>query len=197
MSVLVGLTGPTGSGKSSAAAVARKMGIKVIDCDLIARQAVLPDTKGLEALVEAFGREILHPDGTLDRKKMAALAFATKEKTELLNRTLLPHIAELVRAELNAERILLDAPTLFESGLDSICDSTVAVLADPAQRLSRIISRDGLTVEEAQQRMNAGKPNTYYIERAEHIIYNNDGPNIFEFEVSGLFKIIYGGKNNG
>lgn len=169
------------------------MGVKVIDCDQLAREAVLPGTNGLRALVETFGKEILAPDGTLDRKKMAAVAFATREKTELLNRTLLPHVAELVRARLDAERILLDAPTLFESGLDAICDSTLAVLADPAQRLSRIIARDGLTINEAQQRMNAGKPDAYYIERAEHIIYNNDGPNIFEFEVSGLFKIIYGG----
>lgn len=196
MSILVGLTGPTGSGKSRAAQVAQKMGIKVIDCDKVARQAVMPGTKGLSALVSAFGDGILAPDGSLDRKKMAATAFETKEKTELLNRTLLPHITELVRSQLDGERVLLDAPTLFESGMDSICDCTVAVLADDATRLSRIIARDGLTLKEAEVRMGAGKPNTYYIERADHIVYNNDGPNIFEFEISGLFKIIYGGNKN-
>ena len=194
MSILVGLTGPTGSGKSYASTVARKMGIKVVDCDVLARKAVLPQTPGLKALTEAFGEEILNADGTLNRKKMAAAAFSTPENTQLLNKTLLPYITELVKAELNEEKILLDAPTLFESGLDSICNTTIAVLADHSQRRARIIQRDGLTINEAEQRMNAGKPDVFYIEHADHIIYNNDGPNIFEFEVAGLFKLIYGGK---
>ena len=91
---------------------------------------------------------------------------------------------------------MLDAPTLFESGLDSICDKTVAVLSDPAKRLARIMERDSLTSDEALQRMNAGKNDKFYIERSDHIIYNNDGSNIFEFEIAGLFKVIYGGKTN-
>ncbi len=194
MSIIVGLTGPTGAGKSRAAETARKMGIKVIDCDLVARKAVLPESEGLKALCKVFGTEILESDGTLNRKKLARIAFSEKEKTELLNRTLFPFIKELINKELNGEKILLDAPTLFESGLDSVCNTTVAVLADDAVRLSRIISRDNLSQADAEIRMSAGKSNAFYVDRAEHIIYNNDGPNIFEFEVAGLFKIIYGGK---
>lgn len=196
MSILVGLTGPTGSGKSTAAAVAEKMGIKVIDCDKLARKAVESGSEGLKALVSAFGSDILASDGSLDRKAMAKKAFSSRENTELLNKTLLPHISELVRSQLDAEHILLDAPTLFESGLDSICDKTVAVLSDHAKRLGRIIERDSLTSDEALQRMNAGKNDKFYIERSDHIIYNNDGSNIFEFEIAGLFKVIYGGKTN-
>ena len=184
MSILVGLTGPTGSGKSTAAAVAEKMGIKVIDCDKLARKAVERGSEGLKALVNAFGSDILASDGSLDRKAMAKKAFSSRENTELLNKTLLPHISELVKSQLDAERILLDAPTLFESGLDSICDKTVAVLSDPAKRLARIMERDSLTSDEALQRMNAGKNDKFYIERSDHIIYNNDGSNIFEFEIA-------------
>lgn len=196
MSILVGLTGPTGSGKSYAAAIAENSGIKVIDCDKLARKAVEPKTDGLNALVCAFGQDILMPNGTLNRKKMAELAFSSPQNTELLNKTLLPHIAKLVRGELDAPKILLDAPTLFESGLDGICDTTFAVLADANTRRLRIIERDGLTLKEAQQRMDAGKPDAFYIEKADHVIYNNDGPSIFEFEVSRLLKTIYGGKYN-
>ncbi len=194
MSILIGLTGPTGAGKSSVSPVAQKFGFKVVDCDVLARKAVLPGTSGLSALKQAFGKKIVQADGTLDRKALAAEAFASAEKTELLNRTLLPHIAELVRSELNAERVLLDAPTLFESGLDSLCDCTVAVLADEQKRLCRIMERDGITNSGAKLRMNAGKPNAYYIERADHILYNNDGPLAFEFEAAGLLKTICGGK---
>ncbi len=193
MSILIGLTGPTGAGKSSMAVVARKFGVKVVDCDLLAREAVLPGTDGFAALQKAFGPKIVKADGTLDRKALAAEAFSTPQKTELLNQTLLPHIATLVKRELNAERVLLDAPTLFESGLDALCDQTVAVLADERKRLARITERDGISTEEAKLRMNAGKPNAYYIERADHILYNNDGPIAFEFEAAGLLKTIFGG----
>ena len=113
MSILVGLTGPTGSGKSTAAAVAEKMGIKVIDCDKLARKAVERGSEGLKALVNAFGSDILASDGSLDRKAMAKRAFSSQENTELLNKTLLPHISELVKSQLDAEHILLDAPTFF------------------------------------------------------------------------------------
>lgn len=196
MSIIVGLTGPTGAGKSRAAEIARKLGVKVIDCDKVAREAVLPESEGLKALCKVFSNEILESDGTLNRKKLARIAFSTKENTELLNDTLFPFIKELINNNLNGEKVLLDAPTLFESGIDSVCNTTVAVLADDAVRLSRIISRDNLSRADAQIRMSAGKPNAFYVDRAEHIIYNNDGPNIFDFEVCGLFKKIYGGKNN-
>lgn len=194
MSILVGLTGPTGAGKSIGANAAKEMGIKVIDCDALARKAVLPGSAGLEALAVAFGREIISSNGTLERKKLAAIAFSNKESTELLNKTLFPHIKKLVMAEITGECVLIDAPTLFESGIDSICDTTIAVLSDFTKRKVRIMERDNLSNTEAELRMNAGKPDAYYIERAGHIIYNNEGKDIFKFEFNRLLKQIYGGK---
>ena len=197
MSILVGLTGPTGAGKSMAADIAKRKGIKVIDCDKLAREAVEPESDGLAALVNAFGSEILLPNGALNRKKMAQIAFSSREDTEKLNRVLLPHISKLVKLQIDCEYVLIDAPTLFESGLDSICDTTIVVLCDATKRKARIITRDNLTAAEAELRMSAGKPDAYYIERAGHIIYNNDGQSIFEFEFSRLLKQIYGGNKNG
>lgn len=193
MKKIIGLTGPTGAGKSVAAAVAEQMGIQVIDCDRVARTAVMPDTAGLAALVSAFGAEILAADGTLDRKELARRAFCDKAHTELLNQTLLPHIIPLVEAEQHADRVLLDAPTLFESGIDATCQAVVAVLSDREKRLERIIERDGISRKDAELRLNAGKSDTFYLERTSYILYNNGDFDAFLQEAKTLFKKLYGG----
>ena len=177
--MIIGLTGPTGAGKSSASSVAEKLGFKIIDCDKLARVAVEKGTDGLKSLVVAFGEDILNTDGTLNRKALAQKAFAEKEKTELLNKTILPHIVKLVEKESVGDKILLDAPTLFESGIDSMCDSTVAVLCDTEIRLSRIMKRDGIDKESAMLRIGAGKTDEFYNQNADYIIYNNGDSEVF------------------
>lgn len=173
MSKVIGLTGPTGSGKSTLSAVAEACGFRVLNCDLIARRAVEPGMPGLAAVTAAFGQDILEKDGRLNRKALAAKAFSSPEQTERLNRTLLPHIVRMVKAEAVGQDTLLDAPTLFESGIDRMCQTTIALLAKEEIRLHRIMLRDGLSEEEALLRVRAGKPDAYYIERADHILFNN------------------------
>lgn len=179
MSIVIGLTGPTGSGKSSASKVCSRLGIKLVDCDKLSRVAVQKGSQGLKALVSVFGQEILKKDGSLDRKKLAEIAFSTPQNTNLLNQTIFPFIKELVLKETNDHKVLLDAPTLFESGLDSICFKTVAVLSDSKIRLDRIIKRDNLTEKDAELRMSAGKNDDFYIKNADYIIYNNESENTF------------------
>ena len=193
MSIVIGLTGPTGSGKSSVSRVAEDFGLQVIDCDKTAREATEKVTDGLKALVLAFGKEILLPDGTLNRKALAALAFKDKESTELLNKTILPYIAELLKKQVARRDTLLDAPTLFESGVNNICSKTIAVLADREIRLKRIIARDNLTLKEAETRLNAGKDEEFYRQRANYILYNNGDENAFLKRFSDILKEITGG----
>lgn len=193
MKRIIGLTGPTGSGKSLVSDVAKDMGYQVINCDTVARKATEKGSYGLLCLVSAFGEEILNNDDTLNRKQLAKVAFSSKENTELLNKTLLPHIVKLVNAEITADKVLLDAPTLFESGIDSECSLTVAVLADREIRKQRIMARDNLTEAEAELRINAGKTDEFYKQRADHIIYNNE--NIEEFKTKFL-KILDDGGNS-
>lgn len=180
--IIIGLTGPTGAGKSSLKPIAEKLGYKVIDCDKTARQAVKQGTKGLIALVSTFGEDILLSDGSLNRKALAQKAFSTPQNTELLNKTLLPFITELVLKECEGDKILLDAPTLFESGLDAKCTATVGVLADRNTRLERIKSRDNISEPQALIRINAGKTDEFYKKNADHIIYNNGDPIEFQRE---------------
>ncbi|MBR2447823.1 MAG: dephospho-CoA kinase [Clostridia bacterium] len=192
MNIIIGLTGPTGSGKSSASKACLELGLKLVDCDKIARIAVEKDSDGLKAVVSAFGKGILNTDGTLNRKALAKIAFSSKEKTALLNDTIFPFIKELVLNETKQGKILLDAPTLFESGINEICFKTIAVLSDKQNRLERIIKRDSITKEEALLRMSAGKDDDFYLKNADYIIYNNHSEDIFLSEFKHLISEILG-----
>ncbi len=183
----VGLTGPTGSGKSTAALIARKLGWEIIDCDLLTREVYKKEAV-LGALKAAFGEEIF--DGAeLDRKKLAAAAFADREHTNLLNKAVLPFITgeiEIALKALAGRKVLLDAPTLFESGADRFCDYTVAVLCERELRNARITERDKLTESEAGLRLNAGQPDGFYIQRADYVIYNGGDIKTFERDVKAV-----------
>lgn len=196
--ITIGLTGPTGAGKSKAAAVAFELGFRVIDCDFLARVAVEKGTDGLEAIKKAFGNDVINEDGTLNRKELARKAFSSKENTELLNATLLPHIVKLVKEQAVGDRVILDAPTLFESGINNMCSTTVAVLADMETRLERITSRDNISEKDALLRISAGKKDDFYINLAEHIVYNNgDGEEFTRNFKNLLLNIIDKENNNG
>lgn len=190
MRKIIGLTGPTGSGKSSVREIGEKLGFKVIDCDLVSRKATEKNSDGLKALVAAFGQDILLADGALNRGLLAKKAFESEEKTDLLNKTILPFIVELVKKEIGEGDYIIDAPTLFESGLDGICDKTVAVLADSEKRLKRIIERDGLTIKDALIRTNAEKNDGFYIGRADYVVYNNDKEKEFKENIKTIIKTI-------
>ena len=194
--IIIGLTGPTGSGKSSAARAVRKMGVQVVDCDITARRATTRGSRGLELLRGEFGDGIIDSDGSLNRKKLAGIAFSDSENTERLNKTLLPIIAELIKREIVSDKVLLDAPTLFESGIDSICDDTVAVLSDTSIRRKRIIARDNLTIEEANARISAGKSDDFYIKRAGHILFNDDDFDAYMSKAKKIFENLFGGNIN-
>ncbi len=195
MSIIIGLTGPTGSGKSSACKLCESYGLKHVDCDLLARKAVQKGSDGLKALVNAFGNEIINPDGTLNRKLLAKIAFSDKAKTELLNATIFPFIRALVLEETKDGNILLDAPTLFESKIDNICTKTIAVLSDKEIRLKRIIARDDLTEAEALTRISAGKTDNFYKTYANYIVYNNKTEEEFLKEFSLVLESILKGEN--
>ena len=191
MSIIVGLTGPTGAGKSTAAALCEKLGVKHIDCDIIARKATEKGEEGLLAVVNAFGNDILNNDGTLNRKALAGKAFKDTDSTELLNKTLLPIIKKMVLKEIDCDKVLLDAPTLFESGVDEICSKTVVVLSDKKLRLKRILARDNITTEQALLRINAGKSDDFYKEKCDFVIYNNVDENTFNNDFLNLLKEIF------
>lgn len=177
---VVGLTGPTGSGKSEVARVWKDQHFPMIDADVLARRVVEPGQPALAELVAEFSEDILHEDGTLNRRQLAKRAFATPRDTARLNAITHPYIIELsntilMQFEQMRELVaIIDAPLLFESGMDEICDLTVAVVAPAAMRLERIRQRDELTEGQARARMAAQQEEDYYTSRAS-ITLRNDG----------------------
>ena len=177
---VIGLTGPTGSGKSTVADVWRNNGVPVIDTDELARKVVEPNSPCLHKLAEAFGKDILFADGSLNRKELAKRAFSNPQEQKRLNSITHPAITELTEQtinRLNAEgytTVAIDAPLLFEAGMDSICNHIVAVIAPKELRQQRIVQRDDLTDEEANRRISVQQADDFYC-RAGVLVIENTG----------------------
>ena len=174
---IIGITGPTGAGKSILSEALRQAGVPVLDADAAAREVTVPGHPCLAELADAFTDKILLPDGSLDRKALAKAAFSSEEGTVKLNSITHPHILALLQKRIaealsRGDAVAVDAPLLFESGLDALCTETVAVLAPPSRRRRRIMRRDGLTAEEAEARMAAQPGEDFYLDRADGILYN-------------------------
>jgi len=173
--VVIGLTGPTGAGKSSVAKELAALGCAVVDCDRIARQVTDSCVPCLQSLAEEFGSDILK-EGVLDRKLLAARAFASPKKTRKLNELTHPWILGETKAQIQAALdagkpfVVVDAPLLFEAGVDALCDEIVAVTVPFEKRLQRIMKRDHISEELARARMAAQHPESWYEERAGKVI---------------------------
>ena len=177
---ILGLTGKTGAGKSTVAAYLEKKGCFIIDGDKVAREIVLANSPALRELAGAFGEDIILPDGSLDRKALAARAFSSREKTELLNSITHPHIKrcfeQLVQKACSEgfSLAVIDAAALLESDCRELCEKIIVVHADEELRLRRILRRDGITREQALTRIKGQREDNYYFERADVVIYNNE-----------------------
>ncbi len=180
MPEIYGLTGPTGAGKTTVAALLAQKGFHVVDCDRLARRVTEKGSPTLQTLAAAFGADILLPDGTLERKALARKAFASPENEQKLNAITHPAITALARQEILAcreqtSRVLVDAALLFASELYDYCFKTIVVTADPDVRQKRIMERDHLTQDEAAARMRAQPDAADYERRGDIVIRNNGG----------------------
>lgn len=174
----VGLTGGIGSGKSTVAALLAQAGYPVVDADQIARDIVEPGQPALGALAEAFGREILHADGSLNRAALARRAFVDAEHTELLNGIMHPRIEEETARRFDAAEkagepvVIYDMPLLVDKGLHRGMDLTVVVDAEPETRVERLRGR-GIAEEDARRRMAAQIDDAARRAAADVLVDNN------------------------
>ncbi len=176
---IVGLTGSTGAGKSEVARVMAQRPLwTVIDADVLSRRVVECGKPALLQLVKHFSPDILNTDGTLNRKRLAEKAFASSKETAALNAIVHPAVQQEIQRELEHARengkavAVIDAPLLLQAGLDAMCDYTVAVIATPAIRKARIMTRDGLTSTQAENRMSVQPSDEYYEPRVTAVLHN-------------------------
>ncbi len=166
----------SGAGKSTVRGVFAERGFFIIDCDSLSRSAA-SNRDFLNELQNRFPEKLLNADGTLDRAVTAKLIFTDGEKRRLYNQIIFPYIVYSViqQVKQSGENVLLDAPTLFESGLDMICAKTVGVIADREICADRITRRDGITRERALERLSAQRGQEFFKSRCDYIMENNGG----------------------
>ncbi|MBQ9016403.1 MAG: dephospho-CoA kinase [Firmicutes bacterium] len=210
---VIGLTGGIGTGKSTAAEYlleaglpdAPARGLVHVDADAISRQLTVKEPGAanpvLEEIGKAFGgagdntRPVLREDGSLDRGAMAALVFSDPDKKKLLEDILFRHIIAEIHRQIEAageagSPVLLDAPLLFESGLDSLCDSVIVVTADEDVRIERVMARDGCSEDEVRARIRNQMPDEDKRARADYVVDNSGSLEELQRRLDGVLQAI-------
>ncbi len=194
--IVIGITGPTGAGKTTVLNVLRDMGGAVADCDAVYHDLLRASAPLREELRARFGKSIFDETGDLRRKELGAIVFGDPDALADLNAITHRHIvAELRRliARGSAEgrpAIALDAVALLESGAGALCDTTVAVTASEELRVGRIMAREGISEDYARARITAQKPSAWFEERCTHTLRNDGDREALEASARALFQSI-------
>jgi dephospho-CoA kinase len=177
----IAITGGAGSGKSTVARMFRELGAEVLDADAAAREAVAVGTPAWQELRRLFGEEYFHPDGSLNRPKVAQLVFADPEARKILNDLVHPRVAAALQRRLKemerqgANLVLVDVPLLFEAGLESAYDRVIVVYVDLEDQVRRLQDRNGRGAEEIAGLLSAQWPLADKAARADFVV-DNRGP---------------------
>lgn len=176
---IIGITGNSGSGKSTISKlISKNYEAKIIDADKIAKEMTKNNGEYLQAIRQAFGNEVIK-NNELDRKKLADIVFLNRAEKEKLDGLTFEFVVEEIKKELEANQnldyqyIILDVPLLFESKLDKLCDYTIGVIAPKTEKIKRICKRDKLSKEKALQRLNS-QPNDEFFTKNCNIVINNE-----------------------
>lgn len=191
--MIIGLTGGSGTGKSSAARYIEQKGFLTVDFDRISREITQKDTPCLKEIVKIFSEEVLNEDKTLNRRRLGEIVFSDSEKLAILNsithRYILKESERIVR-ENSRCNFLFDAPLLFEAGLEKQCDYVISVLADKETRICRIVARDSISRETAENRINSQHNDEYYMTKSDFCVMNNGSIEELQQQLDDIFRRI-------
>lgn len=183
----IGITGPTGAGKTTVLKALESLGVGILDADAVYYDLLSGSEEMKKQLRERFGDGILDNSGAIDRKKLGSIVFADSAALLDLNRITHKYVGEelgrreALAAAAGVKAVAIDAIALIESGLGKSCDAVVCVLAPAEVRIRRIMARDGIPEEYARSRVEAQKPDSFYRENSD-LVLENDGsvsPEVF------------------
>ena len=195
--ILVGLTGGVATGKSTVAKMFKRCGAVVIDADQLAHDVVKPGKPAWLEIVKTFGRAVLNPDRTLNRRELGAVVFGNRTKLRQLEQIIHPRVArEQARLTKQAARkdphavVIYDVPLLFEAGIDKRVDHTIVVTANRKTQIARLKKRNGLSRAEAIRRIRSQMPLAKKIQRADHVLNGTLSRPSLRQQVSLLLKYL-------
>jgi dephospho-CoA kinase len=193
-SLIIGLTGGIGTGKSTVAQMFVKLGAYLIDSDQIARKIVQQGEEGWEKIRQVFGPAYFLPDGQLNRGKLAQLIFRDPQARAQLDQITHPLIRKEIMAKIKEQKsaglvpvVIVDIPLLYEVGAQHLVDQVVVVFVPPELQLERLMQRDNLTREEAKDRIQAQMSLAEKIEKAQIVIDNSQSRLITEQQVRSVW----------
>ena len=178
--MIIGITGSSGAGKSTICELLEvTYKLEIINADKISRKLSRKGTSYVIDIIDKFGKDIVDENGELKRKKLAEIIYNDPQKREVLNECTFKYITKEIKKQIKKlkeknETIIIDAPLLFESGLDKICDKIIGVISNKEIQIERIVARDNIDYEDAEKRLKAQQTNQFYIEKCDDIIENNN-----------------------
>ena len=194
VSLLIGLTGGIGSGKSLAASCFKELGARVIDADRISRELVAPEQPAWKEIVEVFGPGILNPDRTLNRAQVADIVFANADKRSQLEGIIHPRVFAEERRLYDEYRkdhpdilVVIDAALLIESGNYKNVDKVVVVQCPREEQVRRVMERDATSRGEVEKRLKTQMPLEEKAKFADYILKNEGTPDDLKFQVIELY----------
>lgn len=191
---IIGITGSSGSGKTTLSKILnQREDVLVIDADKVVKEMSIPGTEYLNAIKNTFGTEILLEDGNLNRKTLASKIYSDNNARESLNSLTFKYVVdEILRRIKNVQdekitTVVIDAPLLFESGLEKCCNSVVVLIADKKLKIKRICQRDNIDEKTAESRLNIQQEDSYYTEKADYVIVNKENCDL-KAEIDKIFR---------
>ncbi|HXV79165.1 MAG TPA: dephospho-CoA kinase [Candidatus Binatia bacterium] len=193
---LVGLTGGIASGKSTVAAILRRLGASIINADKLAREVVEPEQEAWKEIVAMFGLDILHKDKTLDRRKLRKIVFENAEARKQLEAIIHPRVRTLAERKIRelaaagSSIIVYEVPLLFEAQIHLWLRPVILVACDTETQKKRLLERDHLTEREAQQHLDAQMSLEEKRKLADYVIENDGNLKELENKVSAVLQQI-------
>jgi len=195
VSLLVGLTGGMGSGKSLAASYFKALGAQMIDADRISRELVAPGKPAWKEIIEEFGSNVLNPDQTLNRKQIAAIVFNDESKRKKLEDIIHPRVIveerrlyEKYRQKNSRVLAVIDAALLIESGNYKNVDKVVVVQCGKEEQIRRVMERDGTARSEVENRLHSQMPLEEKVVFGDYILRNDDTRESLKSQVGELYR---------